>query len=739
MPFTLTRALRVLAASLGLPTSGRRTAASATKAVPPSSRIRTSGTPSFCIPRATAKTGILAAAVSAALEPLEGRAMMSATYYVSPSGNDANSGTSTSSPWKSIAKVSSASLSAGDKVLFQGGQTFSGNLKKTSGSGTAADPITISSYGSGDATLNGGTGNGIYLYNVGGYVISNLNVVGTSGGSSQDGMRLEANAKVGPITVTGCSVSGFYAAGILLLADKSGAGFSAASITHNSVHNNVVAGIFTCAAGTKMSDVYIGYNTAYDNEGTGSGPVCSGNGIMCGELEGGLIEHNVAYDNGASGSGGVGIWAYDSDKVTIQYCASFDNKTTNVDGDGFDFDADTSNSVMQYNYAAGNDGGGFMNDQWENDSKQVNNVIRFNVAQNNGRKGNYGELEVWGKVINAQFYNNTVYDTASTGSSAVRIHNYTITSLFGNGVHFDNNVFVTTGGAAFINVPEAMMTGIQGLTFDGNDYYSSGSSTKMILGNKTYTSLAAFQAAGYEKVGSTAVGSAANPLLVGGGSAGTSISTSTNLASYLSAYQLQKSSPVGKSAVNLKSVLGVTLSGTDLYGHTVSASTVMAGADTLASTTTASPTSNPTPSPTPTPTTTTTLTQRTGTLIGTSGSYENDGNTISKAVDGNLNSYFDSPDGGTDWVGYKLSAAQSVSTIKYAPRAGYAARMVGGVFEASNSPDFTNADILYTVTKAPTAGTLTTVTLSKAVSYQYYRYIAPAKDHCNVAEVAFYG
>ena len=65
--------------------------------------------------------------------------------------------------------------------------------------------------------------------------------------------------------------------------------------------------------------------------------------------------------------------------------------------------------------------------------------------------------------------------------------------------------------------------------------------------------------------------------------------------------------------------------------------------------------------------------------------------------------------------------------------------MVGGIFEASNSPNFTNATVLYTVTKAPTAGTLTTVTLAKAVSYQYYRYIAPAKDYCNVSEVAFYG
>ncbi len=65
--------------------------------------------------------------------------------------------------------------------------------------------------------------------------------------------------------------------------------------------------------------------------------------------------------------------------------------------------------------------------------------------------------------------------------------------------------------------------------------------------------------------------------------------------------------------------------------------------------------------------------------------------------------------------------------------------MVGGIFQGSNSANFTNAATLYTITKAPTAGTLTTVTLSKAVTYQYYRYVSPAKGHANVADIQFYG
>src|SRR5690349_15494246 len=77
----------------------------------------------------SAAVAIASAATSAlaSMEALEGRQLLS-TYYVSNSGSDSASGTSSGSAWKSIDRVNSATLKAGDKVLFQGGQTFSGGL-----------------------------------------------------------------------------------------------------------------------------------------------------------------------------------------------------------------------------------------------------------------------------------------------------------------------------------------------------------------------------------------------------------------------------------------------------------------------------------------------------------------------------------------------------------------------------------------------------------------------------------
>jgi len=72
------------------------------------------------------------------------------TYYVSSStGNDSNSGTDPSSPWRSLNKLNSFNFAPGDNILFKRGDTFYGSIS-ISESGTSGSPITFSAYGSGD-------------------------------------------------------------------------------------------------------------------------------------------------------------------------------------------------------------------------------------------------------------------------------------------------------------------------------------------------------------------------------------------------------------------------------------------------------------------------------------------------------------------------------------------------------------------------------------------------------------
>lgn len=69
-------------------------------------------------------------------------------YYVSNSGNDTNNGTSTSTTWRTIAKVNSSTFSPGDYILFKSGDTWNERLNPPS-SGSASNFIIFGSYDTG--------------------------------------------------------------------------------------------------------------------------------------------------------------------------------------------------------------------------------------------------------------------------------------------------------------------------------------------------------------------------------------------------------------------------------------------------------------------------------------------------------------------------------------------------------------------------------------------------------------
>ncbi|MBQ7922412.1 MAG: hypothetical protein IJ325_07535 [Clostridia bacterium] len=65
------------------------------------------------------------------------------TYYVSNTGDDANDGRTPETAWRSLTKVSAASLARGDGVLFRRGDLFRGFVKTASG-------VSYGAYGTGD-------------------------------------------------------------------------------------------------------------------------------------------------------------------------------------------------------------------------------------------------------------------------------------------------------------------------------------------------------------------------------------------------------------------------------------------------------------------------------------------------------------------------------------------------------------------------------------------------------------
>src|SRR5262249_19299496 len=100
---------------------------------------------------------------------------LAATYLVSPSGNDANPGSS-SAPWRTLQKAAN-SVAPGDTVLVAGG-TYKEQVS-INRSGTAANPIVFKNQGATPAILDG-TGLAAPSYSAL-LTISNVSYVAISG------------------------------------------------------------------------------------------------------------------------------------------------------------------------------------------------------------------------------------------------------------------------------------------------------------------------------------------------------------------------------------------------------------------------------------------------------------------------------------------------------------------------------------------------------------------------------
>ncbi|MDE0637935.1 MAG: right-handed parallel beta-helix repeat-containing protein [Candidatus Poribacteria bacterium] len=410
-------------------------------------------------------------------------------YYISQFGDDSNAGISQKQPWQSIDRVNATRLLPGDSVWFSANQTFKGNLT-LSGAGTdVADAvITFGSYGDGRATIDACAGTGFLAKDCGAVQISDINFVGAGTERNRSyGIwfvnTLPDNKKLTHIRIDNVNVSGFRHAGICIAAqptDEGWSGFNDVKITHANVHDNGDAGI-SCigtwnpeVSGYSHTDVYVGNCHVYRNLGIPGKESHSGNGIVLAQVDGVTIEHCEAYQNGELNDceigGPVGIWVWDSNCVLIQFNESHHNRTgSSKDGGGFDLDGGVRNSIVQYNYSHDNDGAGYLLAQFEGARSFHNNIIRYNMSENDGQKNSYGGIHLWSTGANGGIRNTTIYrNTISTSKSATG--NPAAVDWASEGIHnirFYNNTFKTDGKADLIRGkanPEVIFEGNTCLT-----------------------------------------------------------------------------------------------------------------------------------------------------------------------------------------------------------------------------------------------------------------------------------
>jgi hypothetical protein len=136
-----------------------------------------------------------------------------------------------------------------------------------------------------------------------------------------------------------------------------------------------------------------------------------------------------------------------------------------------------------------------------------------------------------------------------------------------------------------------------------------------------------------------------------------------------------------------------------------------------------------------------------GEIIGTKESFDYGSsscsetvNTITNAFDGNLETIFAACERSGGWAGLDLGKKHVITRVAYCPRQDEPSpRMLLGVFEGANNPDFGDAIPLCMVTEAPAKGTLTQRQVNCSRAFRYVRYVGPDDVKCNLAELEFYG
>jgi len=505
-------------------------------------------------------------------------------YYISSSGNDDNLGTSFDEAWQTIGKVNSTDFEPGDTIAFQAGQLFYGSLSfNAADSGTALLPVTVCSFGAGRATINSGNQTGLYAYNCAGFIIEDLIFIGSGRTDSQgkNGIAfyndLDHDVKLDFIRINNVDVSGYHQTGIALGGGSGLSGFKDVRITNSTIHDNGdkginVYGYWLPPKGWANQDIYIGYCKAFNNPGIPNKSPHSGNGIMISQTEGGVIEYCEAYENGwlnSSNAGGpIGIWAWDAKDIIIQYCESHHNKTNNKkDGGGFDLDGGCVNCIMQYNYSHDNHGAGYGIYQFNGAREFKNNIVRYNISENDGLVGNYGGINFWatnsnGGIQNTKVYNNTIYVSSQTTGAAITDFVAGTSYIYNSEIY--NNIFVTAQNKKVVNLPK--ISG--GWTFKGNCYWTYDNQIEIKWESKTFTSLDTWRnASGQEMHNGDSVGLEIDPQLNTPGQGGT-IGDSDQLAE-LTAYKLKPTSPLINAGLNLNILFGIDVGEHDYYGVTI--------------------------------------------------------------------------------------------------------------------------------------------------------------------------
>lgn len=414
------------------------------------------------------------------------------TWYVdSARGNDANSGATSSAPWKSLAKISVTEFHPGDRILLHAGSVWNEQLKPQS-SGAPDAPIVIDRYGDGPHPRLDGNGiidDVVLLRNVQQIEIRNLEI--TNHGSSPAARRgvhisLDNFGTAKHIVVAGLyihDVNGTNAkkdnGGIIF---RTNGPVTPSRFDDLRIENNIIWKVDRSAI---AADSYHAMRTHWfpslnvvirgnyvDDIG--------GDGIVPWATEGALVEYNVARNcNMRAASFNAGIWQWSTDNTLLQFNEASTTHDTR-DGEGFDSDFNSRGTIFQYNYSHDNQGGFMLicSPGQRDPAQNVGNtgtIVRRNISRNDRTRIFHISAAEHFKVEE-----NAIYVGPGLDVQMVLASNW---SGWTNDAQFSKNRFYVEGTARYGHASASHPDGTydiapdwapaKNIVFEGNQYFGN--------------------------------------------------------------------------------------------------------------------------------------------------------------------------------------------------------------------------------------------------------------------------
>lgn len=456
------------------------------------------------------------------------------TYYVSSSGSDANNGTASATPWKTLSKVSGTVFNPGDNILFNSGDTFTGQLTISS-SGSIGLPVIYGKYGIGSLpylAAQGATQSTIYSLNKGYFELNDLKVTNYLVGNDINDANATRLWGINIVNQDGGTINYIH----LNRMEVTGVNSEHASFTSR-YYGGVFFDINGTATPSKWNDILIDGCNIHDMSRTGVGfdsdwevrsssstygqtlpngytdnyvpstnivirnnkfEHITGNGLIVRTSVSSLCEKNYFNYCGEEISGNA-AFCFNTDNFIFQFNEAENtiNNPGDTDARGFDSDYRNKNTLVQYNYLHDNGKGGFVATGGPQDGtgyEKFNKglIFRYNIVEDNLEAG----IVFSGNLWDATVYNNVIFSNSTIPN--VEIVNFHAWVVFPHDVSLYNNIFWAKGSGAkyvygdvrsitfnhnlysFTTVPQGLpVTGYNSFTYIAEDNFS-------VLGNPLF-------------------------------------------------------------------------------------------------------------------------------------------------------------------------------------------------------------------------------------------------------------